>query len=59
MKNDEEDVEVNYLAGKDIKMAILSGALINQIKTGRVGTVFLIFSQEMFYYYYFLTFWVF
>lgn len=59
MKNDEEDVEVNYLAGKDIKMAILSGALINQIKKGRVGTVFLIFSQEMFYYYYFLTFWVF
>ena len=59
MKNDEEDVEVNYLAGKDIKMATLSGALINQIKKGRVGTVFLIFSQEMFYYYYFLTFWVF
>lgn len=59
MKNDEEDVEVNYIAGKDIKMAILSGALINQIKKGRVGTVFLIFSQEMFYYYYFLTFWVF
>ena len=59
MKNDEEDVEVNYIAGKDINMAILSGALINQIKKGRVGTVFLIFSQEMFYYYYFLTFWVF
>ena len=49
MKNDEEDVEVNYITEKDIIMYILLGALINRTKKDSVSRVFLVFFREMFY----------
>ena len=47
IKNDEKYVVLNYMTEKNIIMHILLlGALTNCIK---VGSVFVVFSQEMFY----------